>query len=166
KGLTAIGKYFRIQQIVHRIARIAAMDGCFWKMVTDFLLVMRITQLLIDFPIQLSLQARQLLLGVKLLLAKWTKYRLRPIAEDDLELQGMFTGGAIHDGGGAAGVIPHHTADHGPVGRGGNGAEEEAVRFEEAVQFIPYHAWLHPYPAFFFVKFQDLGKVLRHIHHD
>lgn len=56
--------------------------------------------------------------------------------------------------------IAHDASDHSPVGGGGVRAEKQAVGFKKFVQLVVDYARLDPDPAFFRVKFQDLGKEI------
>ena len=78
----------------------------------------------------------------------------------------MLTGGAVHNGCSAAGVIANHSANHGTAGRGGDWPEEQAIFFQKLVQLISNDAGLHPHPALYFIDFQDVVPMFRHIYHD
>ena len=68
---------------------------------------------------------------------------LAAVGEKSADAHEMVPGRAPGDGVRATGVVPHHAADHRPVGRRGLGREEQAVRREEPVQVVADHARLH-----------------------
>ena len=57
------------------------------------------------------------------------------------------------------GVVAHHSADGGAVGRRSIGTEEEAHRFQVAVELFLNHAGLDPCPTFFGVHFKNAIQV-------
>ena len=61
-------------------------------------------------------------------------------------------------------VIPEHTADATAVARRCLRAEEQSVWFQCDVQFISYHARLHPGPPLFGINLQYLVPVFTYIY--
>ena len=55
----------------------------------------------------------------------------------------------------AAGIVPEHSPDATAVARRRFRAEEQAIRTQGDVQFVPNHAGLHPHPPLFRIDFQD-----------
>ena len=78
----------------------------------------------------------------------------------------MVSGAAVDKGMGTTGVVAHHAADAAAVAGGGLGAEKEAKRFEEDVQFVAHHTWLYPCPTLSFVDFEDVVEVSADVYHD
>ena len=76
---------------------------------------------------------------------------LRAVAEEPSSGYQVVAGAAVDDRVGAAGIVADHAADHGSVGGGGFGAEEQPVAGDGVVQFVADHAGLDAHPAGFAV---------------
>ena len=155
-----------LQQQINGITGIAALHRFLGKLLTDLHLVIIVTQHTPQGAVEIGFETIALTFLVKFIETDSFKNCLGTITEKSGHLEQVLPGTTVDHGIGAAGIIPHHSSHHGSVGRAGLGTKEESMGFEEHVEFIADHAWLHPYPMFFFIEFNYLGKVFRYIHND
>ena len=78
----------------------------------------------------------------------------------------MFPCASINYRVGTARIITHHTTNHSPVGSRSFGTKEQAVWFQEHIQFVTYHAGLYTHPMFFLIQFENLGKMFGNINNN
>jgi hypothetical protein len=75
-------------------------------------------------------------------------------------------GCAVFYAGAAAAVVAQHAAHHAAVAGTGIWPEIQSFFGQLHIQFIAHNARLNFYPTFFFVDFNNAGKVFRNIHHN
>src|SRR5690242_21088859 len=75
----------------------------------------------------------------------------------------MLAGASINNRVGTTRIISYHSANHCPVRRGSFGSKIQTVWFQEHVELIPDHTWLHAHPFFFLIYFEDFSKIFRNI---
>ena len=104
-------------------------------MVPDLLLIFRIGKDLMDILINGFLQRRSIAIQflTELLLSKGLKTGFGAIGQYRIHLQDVFTNTAIGQGMKATGIVPQHPPYHTAVGRGGLGAELQAVLCQKKV---------------------------------
>src|SRR5580698_4833257 len=89
-----------------------------------------------------------------------------PVAEQGRDYEQVFAGAAVDHRIGAAGIVADHSSDHGAVGGGCLGSEQQAIGPEKEVEFIPDHTGLHTDPSLLRIQFQDLREVLGDVYDD
>ncbi len=88
------------------------------------------------------------------------------VAEETFDFEDVMTGAAVDKGVGATGVVADHATDAATVAGGGFGTEEEAVGFEEEVEFVADDTGFNPDPAFMRVDLEDVVEMAADVDDD
>ena len=155
----------RVHEQVERVARVAARDGRPRKIVRDEPAVAGVPEKLARGPVNPALRTARGALFRERLRPERPQRGLGPVAEKPARRHEVVARAAIDDRVRSARVVADHAADHGAVGRGGFGSENEPVLREFEVQLVAHHARLHARASALAVNADDLVEMRRQVHH-